>query len=283
MLGVALIMALIALFLTGGFVLLRGTPAYYRQSRLSVEQRAQAATRAESKLSRMQNMAVDVHGADLQRRNGATQPATEPGATTFSFTDDELNALFNKWAELHNWKDLMSRVVEEPMVVLQDGRIILAGKVTLKNLDTIVSIHFVPTITPDGRLDLKLAAILGGKLPLPRDTVISPMRDKLLKMMAQDIPVWQQNATFTKSGTLNDDAVKATLGQLLVRTLNDAPSEPVVFLWTGSATVPVKLTDISIANNTLSLTVVPLDPTERATLLAQIKQPMKIEQASTSN
>src|SRR3954464_13980319 len=96
MLGLALVMALIALFLTGGFVLLRGTPTYYRASRLSAEQRAQAATRAESKISQMQNMAVDVRGSELQTRSGATRPSTMPGATTFSFTDDELNALFNK-------------------------------------------------------------------------------------------------------------------------------------------------------------------------------------------
>ena len=92
MLGMALILALIALFLTGGFVLLRGTPAYYRVSTLTLEQRAQAAEHAESKLSQMQNIAVDAHGAEVQKLRGVTQPTTEPGATTFSFTDDELNA-----------------------------------------------------------------------------------------------------------------------------------------------------------------------------------------------
>lgn len=283
LLGVALAMALVALFLTGGFVLLRGTPAYYRASRLSAEQRAEAATRAESKLSQMQNMAVDVRGAELRNLNGATRPAAIPGATTFSFTDDELNALFNKWAELNNWKEVMSRVVADPMVVLQDGRIILAGKVTVKNFDTVVSIHFAPTITSDGRLDLQLVSILGGKLPLPRDSVISPVRERLLRIMGDDIPYWQGRAGFGKTGTLNDDAVKATLGRLLVHTLNNEPSDPVLFLWTGNATVPVRLADVSIANNTLSLTVVPLDQTEKLALLEQIKRPMTVEQASTSN
>src|SRR5437016_6021882 len=102
MLGIALLLTLVALFLTCGFVLLRGTPAYYHQSRLSPEQRAEAASRAESKLSQMQNLAADAHGAEVQKVHGVTRPTAMPGATTFSFTDDELNALFNKWAELHN-------------------------------------------------------------------------------------------------------------------------------------------------------------------------------------
>ena len=89
----------------------------------------------------MQNIAVDAHGAEVQKLRGVTQPSAEPGATTFSFTDDELNALFNKWAELHGWKDVMSRFVEDPMIVLQNGRIIFAGKVSLKNVDTVVSVH----------------------------------------------------------------------------------------------------------------------------------------------
>src|SRR5438067_13307299 len=112
MLAVALVLALLALFLTGGFVLLRGRPAYYHRSALSASQRADAAARAESKLSQMQNMAAEAHGAELQKLHGATRPATAPGAQTFSFSEDELNALFNKWADLYDWKQKLSRVVQ---------------------------------------------------------------------------------------------------------------------------------------------------------------------------
>ena len=44
LLGIALGLALLALFLTGGFVLLHGTPSYYRKSLLTESQRAEAAT-----------------------------------------------------------------------------------------------------------------------------------------------------------------------------------------------------------------------------------------------
>src|SRR4029079_12701447 len=124
----ALGLALLALFLTGGFVLFRGTPSYYRRSTLTAAQQAEAATRAESKLSQMQNMAVDAHGSEVQKLRGVTQPTTFPGAMTFTFTDDALNPLFTNGAALTHWRDMFSQVVEEPMIVLQDRRIIFVGK-----------------------------------------------------------------------------------------------------------------------------------------------------------
>jgi hypothetical protein len=276
MLGVALGMALLALFLTGGFVLLRGTPDYYRQSRLSAEQRAEAATRAESKISQMQNMAVDARGAEVQRLRGVTQPATMPGATTFSFTDDELNALFEKWSDLYSWKDVLSRVVQDPMIVLDDGRLILAGKVQLKGVDTVVSIHFAPTIAPDGKLNLKLASIMGGKLPLPKDTVISPMRQRVITQIHESLPSLQAKAKLGGEGAANDAAVNALLCEMLLHTLNDESTAPVIFLpqFSRGNKVPFKVTSVSIATNTISFTVIPMTAGERSELIQQIKQPV---------
>jgi hypothetical protein len=283
LLAFALGLSLLALFLTGGFVLFRGTPSYYKQSTLTPQQLAAAATRAESKLSQMQNMAVDARGAEVQKLRGVTQPTTFPGATTFSFTNDELNALFNKWSELHDWKDLLSRVVQQPMIVLQDGRIILVGKVMLKNMETVVSIHFVPTITPEGELELKLASIMGGKLPLPRDTVISPMRQRVLKQIAESLPQMQTRAGMTPDGGANDSAAKALYAEMLLHTLNDEPSQPALFLpmlGSHNSLSPFKVTSVTIADNTLSFTVVPMNAVERTNLLSQIKQPIQIADPS---
>jgi uncharacterized protein YpmS len=280
LLGIALGMALLALFLSGGFVLLRGTPSYYHQSTLTSQQRAEAATRAESKLSQMQNFAVDAHGAEVQKLRGATHPSAPPGVTTFSFTEDELNALFNKWADLHDWKDVLSRVVREPMIVLQDGRIIFAGKVTLKNVDTVVSIEFEPKITADGQLDLRLASILGGKLPLPRDTVISPLRQRATEQIVQVLPPLQERATITPEGAANESAAKALYSKLLLHTLNDELSDAAVFLPMLSShnlLAPFKLTNVSIADGSLSFTVVPMSASERSNLLTDIKHPVSLQ------
>jgi len=280
LLALALGLALLALFLTGGFVLLRGKPSYYRQSTLTAEQKAQAATRAESKLSQLQNMAVDAHGAQVQKLRGVTQPATLPGATTFSFTDEELNALFNKWAEVNNWKAVLSPVVEDPMIVLQDSRIILAGKVTLKNMDTIVSIHFEPEIDDEGRLDLRLVSILGGKLPLPRESIMQPVRKRISQELSEYLPELQLRAAMTPEGAVNESAAKALYCELLNNTLHDHPSAGALFLPMLSAhnnLAPFKLTNITIEDNTLSFTVLPMDQSACAQLLEQVKQPIEVE------
>jgi hypothetical protein len=286
LLGVAFVMSLVALLLTGGFVLLRGTPGFYRQSLLSPEQRADAAARAESKLSQMQNLAADTHGAEVRALKSATMPAMLPGARTFKFTADEMNALFNKWADLHGWKDLLDRVVDDPLIALEDGRVIFAGKVRLKNVETIVSIHFRPTITSDGRFEVKLESILGGKLPLPKDEMVSPMRDRVEKQILQSLPFWQNGAAIAANGAANEDAMKAALGKLLLHTLADEPGESALFLPLlshGGETVPVKLMDISIVDNTLSLTVIPMNGPQRTALLEQIKEPVQSVQPEVSS
>ena len=78
-----MVLSLIALFLGGGIVLLRGTPDFYRKSILTVSQRADAAARAESKLADMHNLVADAHGAELQKIHGAMHPATLPGRHVF--------------------------------------------------------------------------------------------------------------------------------------------------------------------------------------------------------
>jgi hypothetical protein len=63
--------------------------------------------------------------------------------------------------------------------------------------------------------------------------------------------------------------------------LADEPGEPVLFLpllSRGSTTVPVRLTEVTIAKNTLSLTVIPLEESERTKLLERIKLPVQVAQ-----
>ena len=130
---------------------------------------------------------------------------------------------------------------------------------------------------------MKLVGILGGKLPLPRDTVIGPMRDRVIKQIAQTLPAYQQRADVTQEGAVNGDAVKALLCEMLLQTLNDQPAAPVVCLplfSRGNRMSPFKVTNVSIVDNTLSFTVMPLNASERTELLTQIKQPSQMAQTS---
>ena len=120
-----------------------------------------------------------------------------------------------------------------------------------------------------------MVGILGGKLPLPRDTVIGPMRDRVIKQIAQTLPAYQQRADVTQEGAVNGDGVKALLCEMLLQTLNDQPAAPVVCLplfSRGNRMSPFKVTNVSIVDNTLSFTVMPMNASERTELLTQIKQ-----------
>ena len=171
-------------------------------------------------------------------------------------------------------------------MILHDGKVIFAGKVNIKDVDTIVSIHLKPAISPDGQLDLKLVSILGGKLPLPREEMIAPMRQKLLAQVAQELPIWQQHADIAADGATNAEAMKAALAETLVHTLQDETSTPVIFLpllSEGSRTEPAKLTDVTIADGMLSITVIPMAPPDRSMLLEEIKRPITIKGESQHN
>jgi hypothetical protein len=76
----------------------------------------------------------------------------------------------------------------------------------------------------------------------------------------------------TGNGTVNIDAVSAGLTEALLRVLHDEPAEPVIFLpVAGHGAVPARLTDVSVQDQTLSLTVRPMTPAERAAFLARVK------------
>ena len=106
-----------------------------------------------------------------------------------TFTDDELNAFFDKWFAWNNWKAAYEPHVTDPILLLEDGRLILAARA--KELDTIASLQFEPRIDDAGRLDLRLVRVLGGNLPLPHG-VLERYRTRLADSMRRRLPRWRE-------------------------------------------------------------------------------------------
>src|SRR5436190_10980659 len=177
----ALLLTVIALFRGGSVALVRGTPDYYKPIALTREQIEAASQSAEQTLTRMQNLAAESHGAQIRAANSTTTPTTAPAdSNTFTFSQDELNALFQKWAQLPGWRADLDRVVADPIIILQPNRVILAGRSKLRQLETIVSMHFEPRIDGQRRFDLNLTSVMAGKLPLPQDTLVGALRERAL-------------------------------------------------------------------------------------------------------
>jgi hypothetical protein len=285
MLVLALLLAVAALFLSGGFALVHGTPDFYTSISFTPEQIDAASRSAEQTLTRMQNLAADAQSAQVRRAAGAstTQATTDSSdASTFSFSQDEINGLFLKWAELHGWRAQLDRLVTDPVIVLKPGRIILAGHSNLKQFDTILSLHFEPRFDAEGAFDLNLVAVKAGRLPLPQEAVIAPVRERAMATMQWRLPYWQGRAKMTSSGVMNQDAMYASLSKLLLRELNGSADEAILFMPVGHGFVPVRLSNLTVEEGSISLTFAPIEPHEQAQLIEKIRAPAELPPRTTN-
>jgi hypothetical protein len=238
---------------------------------MSPAQRQAAAQSAENKFTDIQNRAARLRAGERAARNLQQPPATRPAdAITIAFTEDELNAFFDKWSVFQNWKAAYDRYLEDPVVILQDGRIILAGKV--KELGLVASLHFAPKIDETGKLDLRLVQILGGRLPLP-EAVIGRYQDRVIAHLAPRLAGWQRSSAFDASGSANSSAIAAVATMQLVHILRHEPAESIVFLPVlgEKGSVPVRVTNLRVEKGAMTLTVVPMTHDERAALLQRIR------------
>jgi len=257
---------LVAVALTGLWMI-RAEPAFYRPVTLTPEQREAAAQRATNKLATIQNQAARLHASAA-----STRVVNAGDEITVSFTADELNAFFDKWSNFQNWKAGYQRYIEDPVVILQDGRIILAARV--KEMNMVASLHFEPRIDERGQLNLQLARVLGGRLPLPA-TVISGYEDRLTSALRRNLPAWQSNAAIDNNGAANPSAISASAAELLFHVLAHEPAEPVLYLpiMAQKGSVPVRINNVRIENETLTLTVKPMNRDQQQALLDRIRHP----------
>jgi uncharacterized protein YpmS len=280
-----LLVATIAVVLLGGvmvaFFMVRSRPSFYRLTKLTAAQRADAAKSAEDKFIKIQNEAARTSAAESARRHrevkGSTTSTSHPivfdgQPVTISFTEAELNAFFDKWSNFQNWKDAYEPYIEDPVVILKDDRVILAAK--LRDPDLVVSLHFEPSIDANGQLKLELARILGGVLPLP-ESMISKYEDRLTSGIAKRLPTWQQSADIDANGAVNSNAIAASAAKLLVHMLRHEPADPVLFLpvFGQKGSVPVRIQAVDVNDSEMSMTIQPMSRDEQAELLKRIRAP----------
>ena len=145
----------------------RGTPDWLRPMTASAEEQAAAANRLDQKILDTLSAVREWDAADpSQTRPAARRGDQRPAATQpftklkVSFTEAELNASFRKWDKLYGWTERYRSYVQDPSIVLHDGKIIVAGK--SEEVGSVVSVHFDPKISKDGQLDLELSDVLAG-------------------------------------------------------------------------------------------------------------------------
>jgi len=265
-----------------GMLLFRGTPEWYHPRHMDAQVREKAAQSATNKLATIHNEAARLR-RDERMAERSNHPSTMPSEPiVVSFTEDELNAFFDKWAGFNEWKSKYERYVTDPVILLDEGRLILAARV--KDLNTVASLHFAPRITEAGELDFELVRILGGNLPLP-EMVLSRHQTRLRAALMSRLPGWRRTASMDSAGAPNLSAVAAEMSTMALDMLSHEPADPVLFLPLVDASlkarsVPVWLTGVQIENHTLTMQVRPMNAAERDALLKRIREGPPMQQAS---
>ncbi|HWE95837.1 MAG TPA: hypothetical protein VG269_17865 [Tepidisphaeraceae bacterium] len=261
------------------------TPAWYPRASADPVAQAAAANQMDQKLIEMYRDAKQSsRESELRALHAASAggpPATAPDdLVKIDLSEEEINAFLAKWEKKFGWKERIKKYIADPVIVLEDDQIVLAG--TSKDWDTVVSLHFEVGIEKDGKLSVKLARAMAGTLPLPR-TFFNGYLQKLLPAMDEKVSPLREEADIDASGCANGPAVSLAMAELLEHTLHDEPSEPVLFLpervGHDSRSLPVRITGVKIADKTLSLAFEPMTVGQREALLQHLRGPQATETA----
>jgi hypothetical protein len=278
---IVLTLAMVAGAITFAY-LLRRAPSWYARLDLTEEQRKEFARTAQNKLLDAREFAASARAEEARSATNPTAVRTPTTPRVVTFSQEEINALIDRWSGLNAWRSEYEKMVRDPAIIFHRDHVIIAGLV--KDFGAVVSLHFDASVTPDGQLNMKLDRVLGGNLPMP-ESMYANYRDKLVTKLKEKLPGWQRGAQLDANGTANDDALAAGLGRLFLASLRGQPSDPYLFLPMqplGEGSIPMKVTNFDVADGEISLTIVPLTATERRQLVDRLKTPDGVPQTVTA-
>jgi hypothetical protein len=244
-------------------------PLWYQRSAMTETERKAATSSATRKAQELQGQVASAASAEVRRET------TRPAAVTVSFTQSEIDAYLDVWLDGSGYRPAVERYVRDPVIRLHDGRLVVAGKMPAVN--RVISLHFEPLIGVDGRVQLELDRVTAGRVSVPI-TLTESLGDRAVQRMERDLayrlPPLQQQAQIASDGVANRATIEAWQMIAGLQLIRGEPVEPVLFLPVyGEKVVPVRFTGMLIADDALTLSVIPMTPDERAALLAMIRSP----------
>ncbi len=272
MLGLALALALVALLSGVMVALFKGEPQWYHAPALPAQQKETLARDAENKLIDAQNWAALLRADAVRAQRAATAPAPRAqNSHVIELTQDELNSLFEKWSAIYGWQSKYGEFLEDPRLILHDGKLIFAGR--MKEIGAVGSFQFLPQVDDSGRLHLDLVRVMGGRLPLP-DAVWSAWRDKLIQSLRGHVPAWRATAKIDPAtGAANLSAVQIALSRVLIAAFERKPADGVLFLPIADRgeAIAVRISQVQVEEGKITLLVLPLSVPERSALLTRLR------------
>jgi uncharacterized protein YpmS len=278
LLGVAILLAGLIISTAIGYRYARQQPDFYLTYRWDSAQRSIVSQQALNKLLQTKELAAAAHFAEVRARTQTRPSASIQAITpriqplTVSFTQEELNAfIFHNLDTFPDLRPKIEQYVRQPGLFLQGGHLIIAGH--LSGTDFLASAHLAPSIDEQGQLRLRFVRVMAGRLPVPR-AMISEHLDRLQNVLAERLPDLQKEAEMDEAGGSNSQLVMAAASKLLLATLSDQTSSPVLFLPVDEKgkSVPLRLTKVEASDQRLSLTLEPMTPQQRQDILDQIRR-----------
>ena len=277
-LGVVLLLVVLVGTVTTAYFMSGSRPSWYRSKKLTTQQVAKLEVQARDKLLGLQNWAQDQSNwpAQAARPPVDTDPTTAPSNTrTITLTEDELNAMMARWEEPLLAK--YGQYIADPYLGLRDGHIVLA--VTMKDAGgRVLSAHVEPKLDDKGMLLLSANSLVAGRITVPK-AFWSGYTDKLAAKLTEKLEQAREQARLEADGTGNVQAVISAGNRLLLNSLKDKSSDPVLFIppdleqWDKKG-YPVKVVDVKVADQSLTLTVVTLSGPEQQQLLTRLRAPL---------
>lgn len=269
--GLWLFLALASVY---SIYLAKGTPAWYVSKPLTDAQVMEAANQSDQKLADLLSYANDIAAA--QRRAQLGNGPTTIAPKTITLTELQANQFIRQWQGLlgASFKSRFTRYLSDCRLVLLDKHLVIAG--TLRDAgyltSTVASIEFAPRIDDQGRLWTTLEQVYTGRLPVPR-VLTSRLENRFRATLQYDQARWQSRATLGSDGLANRAAVDVMWTRLFLAGMNGQPNDAIFLLPLELAdpkhAVPVRMTDLTIADRLMTFTIRPLTPQElQAAILA---------------
>ncbi|HMO26690.1 MAG TPA: hypothetical protein PKB10_10500, partial [Tepidisphaeraceae bacterium] len=138
--------------------------------------------------------------AATAERRGTTVPAPVEAV----FSEQEIDSFVDVWLEQSGYRDSVLRHLDDPVVRLHDGMLVLAGKP--RTGKRILSMHFRPTLSDDGLVELMLEKLTAGDLPVP-GMIVEQFGERAVERwetdLAHRLPPLQQQARIAPDGVAN--------------------------------------------------------------------------------
>ncbi|MDP9172290.1 MAG: hypothetical protein M3O30_00290 [Planctomycetota bacterium] len=277
LLCVAVLLTVVIVAASIGVYMYRGRPGWYRPRTMTASQRKQTVNSADQKFADIFSWAAQVQAQQL-RISHAKRPIREApiGPKTVTITEDELNTFADNWQgpDKSNLQSWFKGYFTDVRLVLDDGAMILAGQ--SRDLGTLVSVEFDPSVDVQGRLHFDLEGIRAGMLPVPRG-VLGDRLDRLHSWLVSRLSKNQQWSEVDPTMVADTCAVGAVTTQLLLDAMDGNTSEPLMFvpfnLSDRRQSLTVRISAIKASQGSITLTLLPIPVTERTAVLTTIKKP----------